>query len=277
MSSSCLVCRGRASVGLLCKPCAAAIADVPELGPDHLERGGELADAALLDAWGRAHRLAPVTEIGRDPTGGGFLVIHHGSVSRSHARIECTGDRPVLRDRGSTNGTVVGERAITGEVELGSGDRIRFGSVGLYFVSPVKLDLAAAARDLNVPTARLAEAEITGVGFPKASIDVVEATGGGGGLLVVDHRSVRLPLAQIQLAQLLTGRMRADAGKPMALRGYVHSSEILAGISWDTAHPGDDHVKQLVRRLRRSLEKAGIGDVIESSQGFGYRLRLMPA
>src|SRR5690606_32741110 len=142
----------------------------------------------------------------------------------------CTADRPLLRDRGSTNGTAVGHRAATGEVALRSGDLLRFGSVGLYFVSPVELDLAASAAALSAPTARLEDPEITGVGFPRAAIQIAEATGGGGGLLTIDARSVRLPMAQTQLAQLLVERMRADRGKPMALRGYVHSSEILAGI-----------------------------------------------
>lgn len=276
MSGVCLVCRAGAWVGQLCRACAGAIAGVPGLGPDDIERRGEPASGALVDCWGRVHRLAAAVEIGREPAGDAALVIHHRSVSRRHARIDCRVGGALLCDRGSTNGTVVGSRAAVAEVELRSGDPIRFGAVGLYFVSPVPAG-GAGARSPSRPTARLDEDEITGVGLPRAAICVAEATGGGGGLLVVDGRSLRLPLAQLQLAQLLTERMRADHGKPVALRGYLHSSEILAGISWDTAHPNEDHVKQLVRRLRRSLERAGIGDLIESSQGFGYRLRVIPA
>ena len=71
-------------------------------------------------------------------------------------------------------------------------------------------------------------------------------------------------------------RMAADRGRPVAVRGYVHSSEILAAVSWDTAHPSDNHVKQLVRRLRRSLARSGRDNLIESQQGLGYRLSVVP-
>jgi DNA-binding response OmpR family regulator len=60
------------------------------------------------------------------------------------------------------------------------------------------------------------------------------------------------------------------------VRGFVRSSELLASLSWDTARPDDNHLKQLVRRARRSLARAGIADVIESRHGFGYRLRIVP-
>jgi DNA-binding response OmpR family regulator len=60
------------------------------------------------------------------------------------------------------------------------------------------------------------------------------------------------------------------------VRGFVRSSELIADLSWDTKDPSDNHVKQLVRRVRRALIKAEIGDLIESRHRFGYRLRAIP-
>src|SRR5262249_48354026 len=51
------------------------------------------------------------------------------SISRRHCHIEHRGDRWVLRDLGSTNGTWVNEERIEGDMEheLCTGDRIRLG------------------------------------------------------------------------------------------------------------------------------------------------------
>jgi DNA-binding response OmpR family regulator len=70
--------------------------------------------------------------------------------------------------------------------------------------------------------------------------------------------------------------MADEAHQPDMVRGFVRTSELIADLSWDTRDPGDNHVKQLVRRVRRALIKAEIGDLIESRHRFGYRLRAIP-
>jgi len=40
--------------------------------------------------------------------------------------------------------------------------------------------------------------------------------------------------------------------------------------------PSEDHVRQLVRRVRRALSRAEMGDLIEVRRGVGYRLRVLP-
>jgi DNA-binding response OmpR family regulator len=70
--------------------------------------------------------------------------------------------------------------------------------------------------------------------------------------------------------------MVEEAHQPELVRGFVRSSELVGNLSWDTREPGDNHVKQLVRRVRRALMKADIGDMIESRHRFGYRLRAIP-
>jgi DNA-binding response OmpR family regulator len=69
--------------------------------------------------------------------------------------------------------------------------------------------------------------------------------------------------------------MLADAGKPDELRGFVGMGELMK-LSLDVPDPGEDHVRQLVRRVRRALIKAEVGDLIEAKRGVGYRLRVIP-
>jgi pSer/pThr/pTyr-binding forkhead associated (FHA) protein len=49
-------------------------------------------------------------------------------VSRRHAVVRKVDDGLAVEDLGSTNGTFVNDRRITGIAEVGAGDRIRFGN-----------------------------------------------------------------------------------------------------------------------------------------------------
>ena len=103
-----------------------------------------------------------------------------------------------------------------------------------------------------------------------------EPTGGGGGLIEVDGKQVQLTTTQFELMALMIRRMASEAHQPELVRGFVRSSELIADLSWDTREPSENHVKQLVRRVRRALIKSEIGDLIESRHRFGYRLRAIP-
>jgi DNA-binding winged helix-turn-helix (wHTH) protein len=69
--------------------------------------------------------------IGRDADVG--IRIDASTVSRRHARIVVNGDRAVLEDFGSKNGTFTGTSRVTGPVVLSDGDGIRIGSQLLTF------------------------------------------------------------------------------------------------------------------------------------------------
>jgi hypothetical protein len=58
------------------------------------------------------------------------LVLSDDSVSRRHAMVVCEGDRIILTDLGSTNGTFVNGRRIT-QAEVRPGDRLRLGGLDL--------------------------------------------------------------------------------------------------------------------------------------------------
>jgi hypothetical protein len=259
--------------------------------------------AGLIDQWGRPHLLEARTLIGRTLDGGTGIQIVEASISRHHAHISEERDGSwQVRDMGSSNGTYLNERPITGPVPIAHGDRIGIGQVDFYFVKDagalpaVDVDpaittsihpRASALRNLpelddattEEPAARLAdfvEREDTDVGLPEVRIALAEPTGGGGGLLEVEGLQLQLTPIQLELVHVLKKRMEAEAHQPAQVRGFVRSSELLGELSWDTKEPGEAHVKQLVRRIRRALIKAGIGDLVESRHRFGYRLRVVP-
>ncbi|MFJ8648372.1 FHA domain-containing protein [Streptomyces sp. NPDC093546] len=65
--------------------------------------------------------------IGRDPANG--LRLSHETVSRAHAELSMQGDHWLLRDLGSTNGTTVNGRRVTGTVVVRAGDLVSFGQM----------------------------------------------------------------------------------------------------------------------------------------------------
>ncbi|WP_326653337.1 MULTISPECIES: DUF1707 and FHA domain-containing protein [unclassified Streptomyces] len=87
----------------------------------------------LRRAW-QAEKLPPLLlpepgpyplRIGRDPANG--LRLSHDTVSRLHAELSHQGSLWILRDLGSTNGTTVNGRRVTGSVVVHDGDMVGFG------------------------------------------------------------------------------------------------------------------------------------------------------
>ena len=66
--------------------------------------------------------------VGREP-GLAISLVGETTVSRSHAEVVRSGDKIVVRDLGSTNGTFVNGVQVAGEAELHPGDLVQFGSV----------------------------------------------------------------------------------------------------------------------------------------------------
>lgn len=69
--------------------------------------------------------------IGRSPDC--HISIEDPLVSRQHARIRVTGDKPTVEDMGSRNGVRVNGRPIKGATDIKDGDRIRLGTQDLVF------------------------------------------------------------------------------------------------------------------------------------------------
>jgi hypothetical protein len=301
----CPVCRARpAEVGVLCEECRDELSSPIRIMPEQLQPHSVRPTlAALIDLWGRPHRLEPDTLIGRQVEGQGLAILEP-SVSRHHAHITLEGDAWTLRDLRSANGSYVDDKLVEAPVKLREGDRVRFGHIAFYFVEDVtKLPVPRLGRTttatmlpLTPPPEPIAppapqpgaaeraqqeaqefpEDEHTDVGLPLMTFKLHEPTGGGGGLVEVDGKQVQLTTTQFELMALMVRRMAAEVHQPELVRGFVRSSELIADLSWDTREPSENHVKQLVRRVRRALMKSEIGDLIESRHRFGYRLRAIP-
>ena len=288
----CVICRAQvAAHGLLCGDCHDALSSgVSRLCPEQLfSNVVKEVDAALIDQWGRAHALDTRTLLGRRIDGPGVSMLE-GSVSRRHAVIEhAPGGAWHLTDLDSANGTFLDEEPVQGTVPLRRGATLFLGQVGFYFV-----DVAAAMLPWEMPESVAStlrpgqpvpalpgsgahfEEEKTPTQLPVAAFRVHEPTGGGGGVIDINDRQLQLSATQFEFLVLLARRMTEESHQPDVVRGFVRGSELIADLSWDSRHPDENHLKQLVRRVRRALIKADVGDLIESRRSFGYRLRVIP-
>ncbi|HTL39173.1 MAG TPA: FHA domain-containing protein [Kofleriaceae bacterium] len=266
---NCLVCHEpRELVGGACTECLDAIRPKIAVTPEQValrSNGASSMTSLLLDPWGRVRPLERRTEIGRALDGPG-LVIVDSTVSRRHAAIELRDNAWYVEDFGSANGTFVEGQRIERKTLLRDGERVRFGEVGFFFLDPV-------AAPPNIDTDSLQGFTVRGAPLEAASpceisIELREPSGGGGGIAVIDGKHVGLTLPQFELVALLHERAGADA------KSFVHVNELAKTLSLDSTEPNEDNVRQLVRRLRRLLFKAGINGLIESRYGQGYRLNL---
>lgn len=296
----CPVCRQRpAEVGVLCEECRDDLSSPIHITPEQVQPHGMRPTlAALVDLWGRPHPLDPRTLVGRQVEGAGLAILEP-SVSRHHAHVTLDGDDWTLRDLGSANGTYVDDKLVEQPLLVQDRDRLRFGQIAFYFIADMtRLPIPRAGRASTItirppfdrhaktepaprvglppPADDFESEERTDVGLPTLKFKLHEPTGGGGGLIEVDGKQVQLTTTQFELMALMIKRMAAEAHQPEIVRGFVRSSELIADLSWDTREPSENHVKQLVRRVRRALIKSEIGDLIESRHRFGYRLRAIP-
>jgi pSer/pThr/pTyr-binding forkhead associated (FHA) protein len=278
---------------VLCEECRDELSSPIKIMPEQIQlHSARPTMAALIDLWGRPHRLDPRTLIGRQVDGQGLAVLEP-SVSRHHAHLTLDDTDWTVRDLGSANGTFQDDKLIAGPVTIHEGDRLRFGHIAFYFVEDVTrlpaprigrtmtatirpIDGSMVVNEKTFPIEPLVEDEHTDVGLPVMSFKLHEPTGGGGGLIEVDGKQVQLTTTQFELMALMIRRMAGELHQPELVRGFVRSSELIADLSWDTREPSENHVKQLVRRVRRALIKSEIGDLIESRHRFGYRLRAIP-
>lgn len=260
--------------------CRDGLRPASSITPEQIATHGiDPTPAALVDVWGRLHRLDPRTTIGRMRQ---VLTILEPSISRRHADVTIERDAWSLRDLDSANGTFVDGRRSTRPTPLHDKTKVRFGHIAFYFLAeatslpapPPRRAISATIRAPTEPGASSATLDLAADCRPEVALRVHEATGGGG-VIEVGGKPVWLTIAQVELVARLVERMIADVDADDDVRGFVSASELMS-LSLDSSEPGLDHVQQLVRRVRRALAKAEIGDIIESRQGLGYRLRLMP-
>lgn len=270
------------AVGVLCADCQQEL-DVPvALSPEQIVSSEPGGAAGLIDMWGRLHRLGPHSHIGRRTDVAGLHVLDP-SVSRRHAELEHGELGWGIRDTGSANGTFVDEQRAEPYRELRHGVRIRFGNVSFFFVSDAARHARSTPSRALSETRRLASESDTSrptVPIKKGSrlsmsFRFQEPTGGGGAVMKIEGTEVQLTVPQFELLSRLVTRMLDEVDVDDDTRGFVGASE-LVDLSLEVQQPEIDHVRQLVRRIRRILVKAGLGDLVESRYGYGYRLRVLP-
>jgi DNA-binding response OmpR family regulator len=209
----------------------------------------EQKEAALLlwmdgeEIKGRWSLAEPATTIGRWEDND--VVVDDRWVSRNHARIRREGERYVLEDLGSRNGTLVNGRRISDQTVLADGDRIQVAPlVELIFV-----DYGSTA---PLPT----EARPSGLELDLGSRQVW-----------IQGRLLDPPLshAQFTLLALL-------AEQP----GRVYSrDEVIAAVWPEDSAEGvsDEAIDALVRRIRLRLRELDPDhEYVATVRGYGFKV-----
>lgn len=283
---SCAKCRSETATNL-CDECASELdTPVPFIAEQILSAAARPLQGALVDVWGRIHPLELRTTVGRTPMARGVSILH-ASVSRRHAELTLDDDGWSLTDLSSSNGTRVNDQPITTPTRLEFGDRLAFGAVGLYFVEDDgrrvsldagQLDSRTLRPDDEAKVVRLPDgpSETTNAGLPRFPMRFVEAPAGNGGFVEAAGHTIQLSITQYAMLRTLADRMLEQASTSALVRGFVPSAQLIADLPWDAVNPDENHLKQLIRRTRRTLDSVRLGGLIESRRGFGYRLRVIP-
>ena len=272
----------------LCERCSHGLRATPHVSSEQIASYVPEANhsgAVLIDSFGHAHPLGTSTIVGRtlkiDE-----VVIREPSVSRRHAEIRrnSSGDYELI-DLGSTNGTFHnGERIVDASL-LTTADRVRVGHIEFYFLRTTGALEAHAGTD--IPTEELLDAETPEAPIRRqrtsladtlavARLEIMRPSGSRDGFLQLGDLVVSLTNPQLELIRALSERMTTAVDEPDPVRGYIPSRDLLPLIPWDTEKPTENHLKQLVVRVRRNLSRAGIDNLIESKRRLGYRLRVIP-
>lgn len=90
-------------------------------------KGGEVDEPFTFPSAG-------IVTIGRNPGQNLLLPDWDKTASRTHAEIACNHNAYLLKDIGSTSGTFVNAKQITGEYALKTGDILRFGKTSFRFI-----------------------------------------------------------------------------------------------------------------------------------------------
>jgi hypothetical protein len=283
MEAGCPCCGGAPTTGVLCAACREAVPACDGLVPGHVSARAAAKDAAawIIDAFGAPHALsAGRNVVGRKPEAD--LVILNASVSREHAELQRTDGGWQLRDLGSRNGTVIDGRRVQGRAPLLDRSQVRFGEVAFVFVG----------RPIAMPErgARSIETKHAGRGPFRFSVrgpavdlclvgSEVEDSEEAGGALLYRGRDAKagaswselsLPPLEFHLLRMLCARAVEDEGSPSRARGCVPTKQLAKKLPFQSKYANEENVRQVVRRVRASLDEIGADGLLEAVPGRGY-------
>jgi hypothetical protein len=215
------------------------------------------------------------------------VAVFDDSVSREHAVIrEMAGDGWTIRDLGSRNGTHIDNVRVEGRAAVCSGALVRFGDVSFCFLSG-REELPAP------PGAEILTADASGAGIRSYLLRDEDT---GSEILVLEHRRTHangavvmgsaahrrcgesewsdIPLTplEFELLRTLCQARFADKDAPGRTRGAIPTRELARTLSFQSDYANEENVRQLVKRLRSSLRKAGIERLVEAVPRRGYFL-----
>jgi len=192
------------------------------------------------------------TSIGRKPEN--TIHIDNLAVSGRHARVLKIGNKVILEDLGSTNGTLVNDKQITKHV-LQHGDRIGIGKHALIFVNIDEKEVPAQA-----PEAEEGEMDKTMVISPQARAAMLSPEGAQG-------KSMAMPLAGVQiLAGPMAGRSfdlaasLTSIGKADACKIKVKGMTVGKQAAVITRRPTGYHIAHLEGLAKLKVNGETIGD-----------------
>ncbi|MCG8424179.1 MAG: FHA domain-containing protein [Proteobacteria bacterium] len=243
--------------------------------------------AILIDVFGRLHLLS--TMDGKKTTAHSVgrsrrcrISIADPHVSRLHAYIEYREHSGAwfVRHESRRNATRINRRLVKNyPLPIDSGHQLIFGTVGFYFRDLAAEELSWVNKALNVlpgssdpivasiPTQESARAVLLSVNVESWG-GIATARSRAGGTV-----EVYLTELETRFLKLLLDRCEEQRDRSPDERGFVPSAEILVSdLPFDSNYPDKDNLKALVRRIRRRFSSHNAHDVIESRQGFGYRI-----
>ena len=263
----CALCTLPANQGYLCDAHRKAILS-PGLTSEQISSRRSEGAATLVDPWGNAWPIGDPMIIGRS-LGECDLTLLHSSISLVHAAIEREGDGWKVVDKGSRNGTFVDSTRVAESARLTEGARLRFGEVAMFFVDrPLAHAEQATGPGRTAPSRRdqlIFTAALRGANGSRIELSQrVE-----GGIVRVAGAAVDLGRLEFRLLQVLTEARRETADPDQA---YLSWSRVADQLDFRSYEADSENVRELVRRVRRKLQHAGIEELIESKHGVGYRI-----
>ncbi len=263
----CALCTMHATQGTLCDAHRKAIT-ISGLTPEQIASRAATGVASLIDQWGGVWVIGDPTVIGRakEETD---LTLLHASVSSIHARVERVGGVWQVTDRGSRNGTAIDGVKVAQTATLHDGVRLRVGEVELYFVErELPRGRVPGGPGRTTPSRKdrlafIASFESSG-GEPIQMTQRVE-----GGMIKQGERQADLARLEFALLRVLAMSSREAETPDLS---YLAWSTVAEQLEFRSHEADSENVRELVRRVRRKLQQAGLPDLIESRHGLGYRL-----
>lgn len=259
----CSVCAAASGADPLCPFHRRLLATCPDLTPEQIRtrRLAQPPTFGLIDAFGLVHPLAGSATVGRNPDACDVAVLH-ASVSSEHARIIVTEETVTIEDLGSLNGTFVDDQRVGRTTIAGAEVRVRFGAVSFVVSLDAVRPSGKVAVGRTVPHGGAGSVGALTVGESRWTLSL------GNGDALLEGEGGRLALSLMEGRLLCALLERAGVG----VRDFVATSELVAAVGFGSRAADNENIRELVRRLRRKLQKVDLGDLIESRRNAGYRL-----